>query len=662
MKGEGENRSLAEILSTLIIADVTDTEVLLVAADQLEVRALGGQYHGLILDFITSAADELRKAASKEEADRQGRMQAALRLVEAAENAIQSGYDDAMETKFEAAAASAVPAPRAPGALETDEALFAEFISECRDHVAEAEGSLLTLESDPDDREALNTIFRAFHSLKGLSAFLGFHSISELAHHTESLLARTRDGAMRFRPAHADLCLRALDIIKVLVGTIAETGGQGDPERPPEHGPLLESIVRASQGAADEETGAAAGPARAEAAGEKHAAVESLVRVRTDRLDRLLNLVGELVIAQAMLDGDATVTDGLHFELMAKSEQVGKVVRELQNLSMALRMVPLKATFQKMTRLVRDLSQRNGKPAKLSTFGEETEIDRNLVEVVNELLIHMVRNAMDHGLEMPGERRRAGKAETGSIRLSAYHKGGYVVFEVEDDGKGLDRDRIVAKAVEKGLIATSDGMTDTQVHELIFAPGFSTAAEVTDISGRGVGMDVVKRKIEALRGRVEIRSTPGRGCLFLMRVPLTMAITNGMLVRVSDHQYIIPTANIKMSLKPELNQVATVARRGEMLRFLEEMLPVCRLHRIFHLEGAEENATEALLIILEDGSERFALMVDGIIGQVQVVAKSLGDGVGIVPGISGGAILGDGRVGLILDPEGLRKAREMSEE
>jgi two-component system chemotaxis sensor kinase CheA len=276
-----------------------------------------------------------------------------------------------------------------------------------------------------------------------------------------------------------------------------------------------------------------------------------------------------------------------------------------------------------------------------------------MVDVIGDPLVHMIRNAVDHGIEPPQEREAGGKPPHGQVRLAAFHAGGNVVVELSDDGRGLDRERIVRKAIERGLIESEKGLSDGEVWNLIFEPGFSTAEQVTDISGRGVGMDVVRRSIQSLRGRVDISSRAGRGTTFTMKLPLTLAVTDGMLVRVGEQRYILPTASIQMSLRPERSAISTVGGAGEMLLLRGALVPVLRLHRLFGVSGAVEDASAALMVVLDDGDRRSALMVDELLGQQQVVAKSLGESVGRIPGVAGGAILGDGRVGLILDPAGL---------
>jgi two-component system chemotaxis sensor kinase CheA len=381
-------------------------------------------------------------------------------------------------------------------------------------------------------------------------------------------------------------------------------------------------------------------------------AVESSVRVRIDRLDRLIDMVGELVIAHSMVPQAAVVShDGYH-DFLKKMTQVGRIVRELHALSMSMRMVPLKATFQKMARVVRDVAQKSGKLVHFVTQGEETEVDRNIVEVVAEPLVHMVRNAIDHGLEPPDTREQLGKQRIGTVLLAAYHTGGHVVIVLQDDGKGLQRRTIVEKALAMGLIASDTGMSDNEVFQLIFTPGFSTAERLTDISGRGVGMDVVQRGLEALKGRIDITSEVGRGTTFTLSLPLTLAMTDGTVVRVGQAHFIIPTIAVSMSFRPEPEAMCH-AERGECVVLRGALLPVLRLHRLFDISAVEPDPTKGLLVVIKDGEKRCAILVDELLGQQPVVTKSFGAVIGHLPGISGGAILGDGRVGLLLHPPGL---------
>jgi two-component system, chemotaxis family, sensor kinase CheA len=372
--------------------------------------------------------------------------------------------------------------------------------------------------------------------------------------------------------------------------------------------------------------------------------------VNTARLDRLINMVGELVIAQSMVSQDRRLLEDSTHELLRKVTHAGKIVRELQDLSMSMRMVPLKGTFQKMQRVARDLARKSSKNIDLITDDGETEIDRHMVDILNDVLVHMVRNAIDHGIESPDDRERCGKSRTGNVHLAAFHSGGSVVVEIKDDGRGLNRDRILRKSIENGLVDPDKQLSDSEIFNLIFAPGLSTAEQVSDISGRGVGMDVVRRGIESLHGRIDISTAPGLGSTFTVKLPLTLAITDGMLVGVGPEKYIIPTISIHVCFRPKPESLSTVAGRGELVMLRGNLMPIFRLHRLFGVKSAIEDPAKGLLVVVGDEQRRCALLVDELLGQQQVVAKSLNHAVGKVPGVSGGAILGDGKVGLILDP------------
>jgi two-component system, chemotaxis family, sensor kinase CheA len=534
---------------------------------------------------------------------------------------------------------------------DTDTDLMREFLVESRDLLASAEESLLALEADPADPEAVNVVFRAFHTIKGTSGFLGLEQSAELCHHAESLLSKVRDGSIAFDPDIADVSLRSVDLLGAILGEVGVALEGGEPDGLLDLAPVIRRLDGLTDGtaAAVEDTVPTLGSSTARDSGNARPRGDSSVRVRTDRLDGLVNLVGELVIAQSMIAQDGVVQDGAHRELAKKVGHAGKIVRELQDLSMALRMVPLRSTFSKLQRLVRDLARKNGKRVQLFTEGEETEIDRTMVDILGDPLVHMIRNAMDHGLESSKDRVAAGKSEVGTLWVRAYHAGGNVVVELEDDGRGMDRDRILAKAMERGLIRSPDGLTDGEVWKLVFEPGFSTADKVTDVSGRGVGMDVVRRNIESLRGRIEVDSTPGAGTRITLRLPLTLAITEGMLMGVGRERYILPTLSIERNVRPTPEMLSTVAGRGEMLLLRDELLPVVRLHELFRIEGGRSKLEDGLLVVIGAAERRCALFVDELLGQQQVVVKSLGEGLGKLEGVTGGAVLGDGTVGLILD-------------
>ncbi len=554
--------------------------------------------------------------------------------------------------------------------IAADPELLTEFVQESRDNLDEAEQALLSLETDPTNKETIDTVFRAFHTVKGVSAFLDLTPIKELAHSAESLLSRAREGEIRCTGGYASLALRALDGLRALIVSVDSRASAEAPlEIPATHAKLIEILgaperfgigATASESPLDTllpaEESTAPQPQQAEA--KQQTTSDSFVRVRTNRLDRLLDAVGELVIAQSMVAQDKTIADDQQMELSRKVAHTGKIVRELQDLSMSLRMMPLKATFQRMERVVRDVARKGGKKVRLTTAGADTEIDRNLVDLLADPLVHMVRNACDHGIETPEERLRAGKPEIGTVHLRAYHDSGRVVVELKDDGRGLDREKILKKAIANGLVAADRVLSDEEVYGLIFAPGFSTAAKVTDVSGRGVGMDVVQQSMRKVKGRVVIQSELGRGTTFSIHVPLTLAITDGMLVRVGNQRYIIPTVSISMSFRPEPEALKSVAGRGELVLLRGHPTPIFRLHRLFGIAGAVETPSDGILVVIGEAGDACAILVDELLGQHQVVTKSLGRGVGPVTGVSGGAILGDGRVGLILDTAGfIRMAR-----
>lgn len=545
-----------------------------------------------------------------------------------------------------------------------------EFIGEARGHLADAEVAMVELSRDAGDAESLNLTFRAFHTIKGVAGFLNLGAIVDLAHAAETLLDGGRAGRYRFEAIDIDLVLAAGDMIQQLIAALEGD----DAPRAAEWEHLKRALAARAEGerraSVDAPDGAADGPREpARASGpqgpvvpaqrpavSKPARVERTVKVGTARLDMLVDMVGELVIAQSMVLQDPAITALDSLTLSRNISQVGKITRDLQAAAMSLRMVTVKATFQKMARLVRDVASKSGKQVELSIVGEDTELDRNVVEQISDPLVHMIRNAVDHGIEAPAERAAAGKREEGRLTLRAYHQGGAIVIEIRDDGRGIDRAKVLAKAVAKGLVAAdadASTMTDAEVFNLIFAPGFSTAEAVTDLSGRGVGMDVVRRNIEALRGKIEIESELGHGTTFHLRLPLTLAIIDGMIVRVGSSRFVVPTLCIEHSFRPELDDVIYVADRGECVRVRGAVLPIYRLKELLGQADGGDQLEAGILVVVETDGQRTCLFVDEIVGQQQVVIKSLGVSREQAPGLSGGAIMTDGRVALILDVGGL---------
>lgn len=578
-----------------------------------------------------------------------------------------------------------------------------EFVCEAREHIANAENSLLELESDLHNLDLINTVFRAFHTIKGVSGFMSLAPIVRLTHVAETLLDQARGGKLDLTPGHLDLFLRSCDVLGQLIGAIqggtpprrsayealmghlnhaAETGEAPPPHQKPAGAtpaPSAEPQTSAEAAPAadapgDSDAAPSAGPATgpalpgpgagaaevkpapAQAQSKMPQRIEQTVKVNTTRMDALVDMVGELVIGYQMVYQDEAIQGIRRQHTKRTLGHVSKIIRDLQEVAMSLRLVTLRPTFQKMARLVRDVSAKAGKNIRLHVEGEDVELDRNVVEEIADPLVHMIRNACDHGLEPASERRAAGKEPEGNLYLRAYHQGGSIVIEITDDGRGLKRDKIIEKALSQGIFSADrniDEIPDTEVFNLIFAPGFSTAEKVTDISGRGVGMDVVRRNIEALRGKVEISSQVGKGSTFKMRLPLTMAIIDGMIVRVGSQRYVIPTLSIEQTFRPQPGNIHTVIDRGEMVEVRGNLLPVYRAKRVFGLDAGADDIQDGLLVVLEAHNTRFCLLVDEIVGQQQVVIKSLGHGIDPIRGVSGGAILGDGRVALILDVAGI---------
>ncbi len=580
-----------------------------------------------------------------------------------------------------------------------DPELIKDFIEEAKEHLASIELNLISLEADPTDREAINAVFRPFHSIKGVAGFLNLKSIHELSHEVENLLDEARSGAIDVTDSVIDIVLSAVDILKVLLGELEAALGSSQAElsanlvdtflrrlrsfKPGESPPVEREPVPkvgeilTGKGVADPETveetaksakeegkkigealvekGVATPQDVASALREQRRFKESAatVRVDTQKLDNLVDMVGELVIAQSMVLQNPEVQAIKDQKFQKDSVQLRRITAELQRISMSLRMVPIKSTFQKLIRLVRDLSRKSGKNVRLEMRGEETEIDRNMVEEIYEPLVHMIRNAVDHGIESPEERERAGKNPQGTIYLTADQKGGNIIIELQDDGRGLNAEKIRQKAIERGLISPDDTLEERAIYDLIFHPGFSTKDEVTDVSGRGVGMDVVRRSVEQLRGKLEVSSIPGHGTRFELKLPLTMAIIDGMVICVGSERYVVPTVALRESLRPSKEAYLTVQGSEEMIKVRNQLMPLIRLHELFDVEPRYRNPWEALILVVNEDQKSYCLLADEIVGRQEVVIKSLGSALRNVKGISGGAILGDGKVALILDVKGI---------
>ena len=559
---------------------------------------------------------------------------------------------------------------------EDDISLVLDFITESTEHIESAEAALLELETMPDDKEVLNKIFRAFHTIKGMAGFLNLGEIGSLAHSAENLLDLARKGELVLTGGNTDVIFESIDMLKKMIVELKESIETGKAAEVQKHLPQLLERLKSSvqtqdlansldtpQGqqtdkeldevlATEDESKSRYTASQANVKARIHTSDEK-IKVSTTRLDNLVNMAGELVIAQLMVAEETGTKLTSQHELNRKVTHQGKIIRELQELSMSMRMVPIAGVFQKMARLVRDLSHKAGKEINFITEGGETELDRSIVDKIADPLVHMVRNSVDHGVESPPERAKTGKNKTGQIELRAFHQAGNIVIEIKDDGKGLDKKRILEKAIDNGIVQAGQELTDEEIFKLVFHAGLSTAQKITSVSGRGVGMDVVKKNIEALHGKVDIRSIRGKGTTFTIRMPLTLAIIDGQIVRVGRERYIIPINTIVRTFKPQVNQLSSVQGRGEIVNVRNQLLPIMRLYKLFGVAPTSENIADSLLVIVEEDSKRCCLLVDELLGQQQVVIKNLGEGLGKVKGVSGGAIMGDGRISLILDIPGL---------
>jgi len=604
-----------------------------------------------------------------------------------------------------------------PSPLDQDLELYRDFISEALEHLGTIELNLISLEQSPENKEYINAIFRPFHTIKGVSGFLNLHDIQRFSHAMESLLDEARNERLHITREIVDFILESVDLLKDMIldlrghlesgsvgcsrfeiepylqrveilkegDPLAEGAGPGadfEDKKVPRLGEILsskgvvtpEDISKALNEQGGERGGLKLGEILIKGNKAKPGQVlealreqkqissqynEASVKVDTDKLDNLVDMIGELVIAQSQVEQNPVFLSLRDQKTVRDFSQVKRITADLQKISMSLRMVPIRQTFQKMVRLVRDLAKKSGKVVDLVMSGEDTEIDRNMVESLYDPLVHMIRNAIDHGIESPEGRQRAGKAEAGNVFLRAYQKGGNVVIEIEDDGQGLNREKILRKARERGIVS-DEALTDHQIDNLIFEAGFSTADKVTDISGRGVGMDVVKKTIEKLKGKVEIFSYEGKGSRFIMRVPLTLAIMDGIIVRVGGEQYIVPTVFIKETLKPRKEDVFPILQKGEMIKVRENLLPLIRLHHLLGVFTERQNPWETLVIVVENEGVQKCLMVDDLVGKREVVIKNLGERLKDVKGVAGATIMGDGRAGLILDIHGIFQIDQIS--
>jgi len=656
------------------------------------------------------------------------------------------------------------------------------FFDESFEALDSMESALLKLDAGSPDAEAINTIFRVAHSIKGGAATFGFAEITSFTHSLETLLEELRSKRIAVSQRICDQLLKSVDVLRSMLGAtktkqpidaqavadlqfeieliiVHRAGSAAAPDEssaassaePP--GRLVEWLIELRPGPEFFERGtdpvrifrelavlgnllvtahlealpsceemqprrcylswslslvsdvpestireifewvnadcelsvkasgstlppprsaesvpvpAAAVPVAAApsvepvapAAQSANAADSGSIRVGVEKIDELINTVGELVITHAMLGQISHAIAGPASEALRTAiQQLERNMRQLQESVMRVRMLPISAVFSRFPRMVRDLGQRLGKQVELKITGETTELDKTVLEKIGDPLVHLVRNCIDHGIESSSIRAAAGKPPVGTLHMNASHRGGSICIEVRDDGAGLDCDRILAKARAAGLVGANDNLTAEEIHELIFLPGFTTAEITTDVSGRGVGMDVVRRNVSDLGGKIEVQSEPGRGALFLITLPLTLAIVDGLSVAVGDQTYILPMMSTIESLRLSPTQVTTIADGREVFAFRNEYLPIIRLYRFFGLTSRARALHEGLVVVVEGAGRRIGLFVDDLLGQQQVVIKSLETNYGHVAGIAAATILGDGSVALILDvPDLIRGA------
>ncbi len=588
-----------------------------------------------------------------------------------------------------------------------DQELLEGFLAETTELLEKLDDDLIALEKASDDPELMNRIFRSIHTVKGASSFLGFDLLVRVTHKTEDVLNRLRKGELQLTPEIMDVVLEATDLVKTLVADIkggeivdreidetinklipllveqpaapaqpaVEALAPAAPEPPP--AATVTTAPQAEEKPAPEAAPAVAMPPAAprpapEAAkkpappkgGEKGGddlSDNTTVRVDVKRLDDLMNQVGELVLERnRMIQLNQDLQGGTSDHILF-SEEFGKLAKrmsfvtsELQMQVLKMRMIPVEKVFKKFPRIVRSLARDLGKEVDLQIFGEETELDRSVVDEIGDPLIHLIRNAMDHGLETPDERMTAGKPRTGTLVLAAVHEGNSIIISIKDDGRGIDTERVGRKAIEKGLITEDQlaAMSQREMFDLIFLPGFSTKDKASDLSGRGVGMDVVKTNIKKLNGLIEIKSEKGMGSEFILRLPLTLAIIQSLLVEVEGEIYSIPLASVLETLRVDQREFHVIGGQ-EVLKLRDMVLPLVRLEQVFNVRRCHEQDNFCYIVVIGSADKRVGLVVTRLVGQQEVAIKSLGKYLANVTGIAGSTILGDGRVALIVDPVGM---------
>ncbi len=585
-----------------------------------------------------------------------------------------------------------------------DQELLDGFLAETTELLEKMDDDLVLLEKNPADMELLNRIFRSIHTVKGASSFLGFELLVKVTHKTEDVLNRLRKNEIMVTPEIMDVVLESVDLVKVLVGDIKagdikereidgiiaklipyltelskeatvmtkvasssatkETTKKKSKKKGVEISPLPNASVNIENIAEDKviTNDFPATPSVAKGVDQRgeELADNTTVRVDVKRLDDLMNQVGELVLERnRMIQLNSDYQGGVNQTNFAEefsklSKRLNFVTSELQMQVLKMRMIPVEKVFKKFPRIVRNLSRDLGKEVDLQLLGEETELDRSVIDEIGDPLIHLIRNALDHGLETPDERLAAGKSRAGKVVLAAAHEGNQIIISIKDDGRGIDSDRVAKKALEKGLVSEEQlaAMGQREILELIFLPGFSTKEKATDLSGRGVGMDVVRTNIKKLNGIIDIKSDFGLGSEFILKLPLTLAIIQSLLVEVTGEIYSIPLAAVIETLRVEQREFHMIGGQ-EVLKLRESVLPLLRMQKLFGVNDQGTASDCCYVVIIGAAEKRLGLVVSRLLGQQEVAIKSLGNYLGNLHGIAGSTILGDGRVTLIIDPVGL---------
>lgn len=554
------------------------------------------------------------------------------------------------------------------------------FLEEASQALADVEQCFLELERNPGDPENLNKIFRLAHNLKGSSRAVGFDEMGLFTHAFESFILRIKNGELAPTKNAVNLLLRANDHIRSMVESYKSdlSATIGSSALVPEMEGFVDGAEALSEPPPQESAATAPSPAfddspvtleptsdppqasvpeaapRKPAMSRASAGTDESIRVALAKVEKLIDHIGEMVILQNVLQEQ---TKDISSPLVRKSfNQLGKVGKEIQDLAMSLRMVPIKPTFQKMQRIVRDTAAALDKDVRLKMIGEETELDKTVLELINDPLVHLIRNSIDHGVESKQRRREAGKPEAGEVTISAVHKAGRLVLEVRDDGAGLDPEKLTRKAIEKGLIKPDAVLSEREAFQLIFAAGFSTKEQVTDVSGRGVGMDVVRTNIQELGGDIQIESSLGKGTSFQIFLPLTLAIIDAMIVKFGPQRFVLPLSHLHETLQPKSGMVRESTSLGDVLMLRNEHMPLFRLGDFFGLRSALP-PEQMTAMIIRTTEQPFALLVDQIVNQQQVVVKQLSNDLASLRGSSGTTILGDGKPSLILEPNELLKRK-----